>query len=79
MTVYFVTVLLMLNVLPPLGWIQHTFAYTDKKLCEQYINEYKEEISLSLKANFGSTLVGIKQFECMTYEQAIKRNSELGH
>ena len=38
MTVYFVTVLLMLNVLPPLGWIQHTFAYTDKKLCEQYIN-----------------------------------------
>ena len=42
MTVYFVTVLIMLNVNPPLGWIQHTFAYTDKKLCEQYIEEFKD-------------------------------------
>ena len=79
MTVYFVTVLIMLNVNPPLGWIQHTFAYTDKKLCEQYIEEFKDPVSISLGAYFGEKLVGIRQFECLTYDEAAKKNIELGH
>ena len=39
---YFITALVMLNVHPPLGWIQYTYPYTDKELCEKYIGEFKD-------------------------------------
>ena len=78
-TVFFVTALIVLNVQPSLGWIQYTYPYDDIKLCQKYIRYQKDSILLSIGKQFGSKLVSVETFECMTRKEAVKRNTELGH
>ena len=78
-TVYFITALVMLNVQPTTGWVQHTFPYKDKELCERFIKINKENIFLEMKYYFKSKFITIQKFKCMTYNEAVKRNTELGH
>jgi len=79
MTIYFITMLIVLNLQPPLGWIQHTFPYDNKEICLSYIAKYKDEIALSVGKQFGNLLLEIKEFDCVTREDAVNRNTKLGH
>ena len=76
---YFITALVMLNVQPSLGWIQYTYPYTDKELCEKYVEEFKDTLSLSISNHFKHRMVSIQKFECITREEAVERNTKLGH
>jgi len=78
-TVYFITALVMLNVQPSTGWVQYTVPYKNKELCEEVTKINKENIFLGIKDYFKSKFITIQKFECMTYEEAVKRNTELGH
>jgi|TARA_R110001606_G_scaffold286917_1_gene435077 hypothetical protein len=77
--IYFITVLVMLNIQPSLGWIQYTYSYTDKELCEKYVEEFKDTLSLSIGNHFKDKMVSIQKFECITRDEAVERNSKLGH
>ena len=76
---YFVSALVMLNNTPSHGWVQYTNAYRDKAVCEKFLKEQSDTLSLSLASHFGKVLVSIKEFECITREEAVKRNTVLGH
>ena len=76
---YFITALVMLHVQPSFGWIQYTYPYTDKELCEKYVVEFKDKLSLSIGSHFKNKMVSIQKFECITRDEAVERNTKLGH
>ena len=76
---YFVTILVALNLQPTLGWVQHTVPFDDKALCLSYVDKYKGSISLSVERQFGNLLKGIREYDCLTREDAVNRNTKLGH
>ena len=55
------------------------------KICEKFMKENPREILLDISkwmgtdANGRKIFQGAKKFECMSYEEAVKRNVELGH
>ena len=77
---YFISVLVVTTNTIPEGWLQWTIPYSDKSVCEELIKKDKEEIVLAVSKYFGSKrFVMAKDFECMTYDEAVKLNTELGH
>ena len=75
--VWFVT-LLITNPprLPePGGWLQYTRSYSTYEACESHIKTHKPQIILSAIQRLGS--IEIKKMECMTYKEAVKRNTTL--
>ena len=83
--VYFITVLIITTLSVPLGWVQFSQSFTDKAICEKFMKENPREILLDISkwmgtdANGRKIFQGAKKFECMSYEEAVKRNVELGH
>ena len=83
--VYFITVLIITTLSVPLGWVQFSQSFTDKAICEKCMKENPREILLDISkwmgtdANGRKIFQGAKKFECMSYEEAVKRNVELGH
>ena len=78
-TVYFISAFLMLNATPPLGWIQWTQDYSDISSCKEVIMTKKEEMSRAIRAQFGKRIIKILDWECMTHQEAVDRNTKLGH
>ena len=78
-TVYFISAFLMLNATPPLGWIQWTQDYSDISSCQEVIRLQKDEMSVAIRAQFGKKVIKILDWKCMTNEEAVNRNSKLGH
>jgi hypothetical protein len=80
---YFITVLVVTGYdTIPTGWIQWTQAYKDKAVCEKAIEEDHANIIMGISSYFrkgGGKLVTMKEFECMTHDEAVKRNTKLGH
>ena len=76
---YFVTMLIVLNLQPPLGWVQHTVPFDNREVCLSYLNKNKSNISLSLGRQFSNLLKGIKEYDCLTREDAVNRNTQFGH
>jgi hypothetical protein len=80
---YFITVLVVTGYdTMPEGWIQWTKAYKDKAVCEKVIETDKANIIMGISSYFrkgGGKFVMAKNFECMTHEEAVKRNTKLGH
>ena len=76
---YFISVLVVTTNTIPEGWLQWTQSFSDKKICEELIKKDKEEIVLAVSKYFGKKFVMAKGFECITYDEAVKRNTELGH
>ena len=76
---YFITALIMLNTNPPLGWIQWTEEYPDISSCKEVIAYQKDERSVAITAQFGKKVIKILDWECMTHQEAVDRNSKLGH
>jgi hypothetical protein len=76
---YFITALVMLSGQPSLGWIQYTYPYTDIKLCQKNVTEFTDTLSLSISNRFKNKLISIEKFECITRDEAVERNTKLGH
>ena len=78
-TVYFISAFLMLNATPPLGWIQWTQDYSDMSSCQEVIKLQRDEMRVAIRAQFGKSVIKILDWKCMTHEEAVNRNSKLGH
>ena len=64
---------------PQEGWMQWVFPFPNETTCEMFLKEQEEEfVALTLK-KFQAIPVEIKEIDCLTYEDAVKRNRELGH
>ena len=79
MTVYFISAFLMLNATPPLGWIQWTEEYPDISSCKEVIAYQKDELGIGIKNTFGNKFVKILEWDCTTHQEAVDRNTVLGH
>ena len=77
--VYFISAFLMLNATPPLGWIQWTQDYSDMSSCQEVIKLQRDEMEVAIRAQFGKKVIKILDWKCMTNEEAVNRNSKLGH
>ena len=77
--VYFITALIMLNGNPPLGWIQYTEKYRDMSKCKEVITYQKDKMNRIIKRRFGKNLVKILKWDCITHQEAVNRNTKLGH
>ena len=77
--VYFVSVLVITNNVPPVGWMQYQKSYSDLEICQEHIKSDKENIKKSLRSYLGNSLVLIKDMECLTFDEGEKRNTKLGH
>ena len=77
--VYFISAFLMLNATPPLGWIQWTQDYSDMSSCQEVIKLQRDEMGVAIRAQFGKKVIKILDWKCMTNEEAVNRNSKLGH
>ena len=78
-TVYFISAFLMLNATPPLGWIQWTQDYSDMSSCQEVIKLQKDEMRVAIRAQFGKKVIKILDWECLPHQEAVDRNSKLGH
>ena len=83
---YFITVLIMTALPIPTGWVQYSQAFSDKSTCETFVKHNKKQIMLDVNTYMGRDsktgkprLLDTLKFECMAYEEAVQRNSELGH
>jgi len=77
--VFFITALVHTTVIPDTGWLQWTQSYATKEACQKVIWEDFEKIQEGIKKYTDKTLIGIMELRCMTYDEALKLNSELGH
>ena len=79
---YFITILVITTMTIPEGWLQWTQSYSDKTACETVIKQKKAEIIFAASEYLrkgGKTFLFAKKLECLTYEEAVRRNTELGH
>ena len=76
---FFVTVLVVTTRTIPEGWIQWTQSYNNHEICMESLAGSYDQITLSVKNYLGKELIEVREMRCLTYDQAVKLNSELGH
>tara|TARA_R110002020_G_scaffold474946_1_gene708015 strand:- start:547 stop:798 length:252 start_codon:yes stop_codon:yes gene_type:complete len=76
---FFITVLIHTTMVPDTGWLQWTQSYETKKECQQVVWNDFSVIHHAVKSFMSNKLIGIMEIRCMTYGQALKLNSDLGH
>jgi hypothetical protein len=76
---FFITALVHTTMTPDTGWLQWTQAYETKEACRAVIWEDFEQIHSAIKVYMNKKIIGILELRCMTYAEAVKRNSDLGH
>ncbi len=74
---YFVSALIVAPPAPT-GWLQHTKSYRTLESCQNHIHTHEPAIIHSIMKSIG-TSVEIKKIKCLTYDQAVKLNTKLGH
>jgi len=79
MKLFFVTVLILTTKTPVEGWIQYTESFSDKKVCEQVIRKDYDTIASAAATHLSKVFVSIKEMRCMTYQDAVMANTQLGH
>ena len=79
MQLVFVTVLVATTYLPGTGWMQYTKSYSNQTVCEDVIRTEHEQIAAALKYRMGSKFRKVMEMRCVSYEEAVRLNSELGH
>tara|TARA_R100000306_G_C4363831_1_gene136640 strand:- start:642 stop:914 length:273 start_codon:yes stop_codon:yes gene_type:complete len=78
--VYFVSALVLTPVLKQgEGWIQYTQSYSTFESCHDHIKSHYKDIARSLINHFKNQDVTVKKLECLTYDEVVKRNTNLGH
>ena len=78
-TAYFISAFLMLSTTPPMGWIQYTQDYSDISSCQEVIRLQKDEMRIAIRNRFGKNIIKILDWKCMTHQEAVDRNTKLGH
>jgi ethanolamine utilization cobalamin adenosyltransferase len=78
-TLYFITVLVLTTNTISEGWLQSTTPYTSKQDCEFAVLAKIDTITPSLKLYLKDKFIEVKEIECLTHDEAVKRNSTLGH
>ena len=78
-TLYFITMLTLTTNTISEAWLQWTEAYTNKLKCELVITKERDKIINSVKLYLKDKFIAVKKIECMTHDEAVKRNTELGH
>jgi|TARA_Y100000310_G_C20606172_1_gene775587 hypothetical protein len=78
LVVWFVSALIISPIPQKTGWIQFTKSYSTLEHCQLHIKTHKPDIIYSLMKYTGGG-VEIKDIKCMTYKEAVKKNTELGH
>ena len=78
-TVYFITALISTTFTPSLGWMQSNTPYSLLEVCNEHIESKRDAILMGLYTYFGDKLISVQDIQCMTYEQAEKENTKLGH
>ena len=78
-TVYFITILTLTTNTVSEGWLQWTKPYTNKLECELVITKEKNQLADDIEVYLKNKLITVKKIECLTYDEAVKRNSVLGH
>ncbi len=76
---FFITVLVVTTRMPADGWLQWTRSFNDHKTCIQSVGTTYEQISLSVRGHLGREFIKIKEMRCLTYQEAVELNVELGH
>ena len=76
--VWFVSALIISPTPKGTGWIQYTKSYSTLESCQRHIKIHEPDIIYSLIRYTGGG-VEIKKVKCMTYKDAVKLNTELGH
>ena len=54
-------------------------SYALVEVCFEHVVSKREAIILSLHSAVGDTLVEILDIQCMTYDNAVRENTKLGH
>ena len=78
---YYIAVLVnlaLMGIVPHTGWIQHMPGYETMEICEESIEENKPFIEYRI-LHFTQGFGFIEEIECITEEEYIKRNKEMGH
>ena len=78
-TVYFITALVFTTNNISEGWLQWTKPHTSKLGCELTITLKKDEFMDGVKLYLKNKFVAVKKIECLRYDEAVKRNTALGH
>ena len=76
---FFITILVITTNDNPKGWLQWSKSYSDKSACEEVIKKTQADILLSVQHYLGKKFVAVKKMECLTYSDAVERNTKLGH
>ena len=76
---FFITALVHTTMTPDTGWLQWTQSYATKEACHKVIWEDFDKIHAAIKVYMSKKIIGIMELRCMTYGEALKRNSDLGH
>jgi hypothetical protein len=79
---YFITVLAVTTNTNPQGWLQWTQSFSDKAICEEVVKDNKAKIIIDISNYFkrgGKHFIKAKDIKCMSFNEAVKRNTELGH
>ena len=76
---YFITAFVITTNVPPAGWLQYTQAFDDQEACRYVIKQNKDSLTLQIVNHLKEKLVSVETFDCMTREEAVRRNSKLGH
>ena len=76
---YFITAFVITTSTPSSGWVQYTQAFDDRKACRHIVKQTRDSLMLEIAKHFGKTLVSIETFDCMTREEAMRRNTKIGH
>ena len=79
LTVYFITILTLTTNTISEGWLQWSKPYTSKPECELIVMKEKDQFIDDIEAYLKNKLVAVKKIECLTYDEAEKRNTALGH
>ena len=76
---YFITVLVLSTMTPQFGWLQWTQSYSTKADCEVMVAKDYEKIIQAVKTHLGGKFRKAIEIRCLTYDDALKKNGELGH
>jgi hypothetical protein len=76
---FFITVLVLTTRTVPEGWLQYSQSYNDHEICMKSISNSYDQIVLSVENRLGAELLKIKEMRCLTYNEAVELNTDLGH
>ena len=78
--VFFISLLVVTSKTPAEGWIQWSQSYANQEVCLETIGNNYQSIEAAARASMKKGVVkSIKEFRCLTYDEAVELNTKLGH